>query len=255
MPQPVRSLRPEDAELTKKLEELTELQSQLADLELQLFSSRLELSEFESLYCAQIGPAYAELDELDALIAERIAQQKPNDSKATQAATAARRQANESRKAVADAFVISAQPIRSDSLRELYKTAAKRLHPDLARDDADRKIRERLMTEANIAYAKGDEAGLRAILDEYDSSPDTVHGNDVAAELIRAIRRISLARKRIEAIEIEIRELRMSELFKLKTLVEDGKKQGTDVLRDMVERINGQIQARKDQLRNLQPNV
>jgi hypothetical protein len=251
MPQPVRSPRPEDAELTKKLDELTGLQSQLADLELQLFNLRLELSEFERLYCAKVGSAYAELDELDALIAEGIAQQKPNDFKATQAATAARKQADESRKAVADVFVVPAQPTRSDSLRELYKTAAKRLHPDLARDDADRKIRERLMTEANLAYARSDEAGLSAILDEYDSSPDTVLGSDVAAELVRAIRRISLARKRIEAIDIEIRELKISELCKLKMLVENGKKQGTDVLDDMLNRINGQIQERKNRLRNL----
>ncbi|HEY2390752.1 MAG TPA: hypothetical protein VGK22_06235 [Candidatus Angelobacter sp.] len=255
MPPPVKSLRPEDAELTKKLEELSKLQPQLADLELQLFNLRLELSEFESLYCAKVGPAYAELDELNALIAEYIAQQTSNDPEASQAATAARRQANESHKAVADAFVMPIQPIRSDSLRELYKSAAKRLHPDLARDDIDRKIRERLMTEVNLAYARGDEKALRAILDEYDSSPDTVLGSDIAAELVRAIRRISLARKRIEAIEIEIHELKTSELCKLKTLVENGKKQGTDVLRDMLERINGQIQEKRKQLQNLQPHV
>jgi len=49
------------------------------------------------------------------------------------------------------------------------------------------------MTEANLAYAKGDEAGLRAVPEEYDSSPDTVVGSDVGAELVRTIRRISLA--------------------------------------------------------------
>ena len=188
MPLPVRSLRPEDAELAKKLEELSGLQSQLAELELQLCNLRLELSAFESLYCAKVGPVYAELDELDAEIAERVAKKNPTDSKAAEAASAARRQADESRKAATDALAVPAQPIRSDSLRELYKTAAKRLHPDLARDDADGKVRERLMTEANLAYAKGDEAALRAIFDEYDSSPDTVLGTDVAAELVRVIR-------------------------------------------------------------------
>lgn len=251
MPLLVRSLRPEDAELAKKLEELTGLQSQLADLELQLCNLRLELSEFESLYCAKVGPVYAELDELEALIAERIAKERPNDAKAAEAASTARRQADESRKAAAEALAIPAQPMRSNTLRELYKTAAKRLHPDLARDEADRAIRARLMTEANLAYAKGDEAGLRAILDEYDSSPDSVIGTDVAAELVRAIRRISLARRRIESVEAEIAELKTSELFKLKTLVDDGNRQGTDVLGEMVERIKGQVQVRREQLRTL----
>lgn len=251
MPAPARSLRPEDAELAKKLEGLAGLQSQLADLELQLCNLRLELSEFESLYSAKVGAVYAELDELEALIAEAIAQKKPNDPKAAEAASAARRQAGESRKAATDALDMPAQPKRSESLRELYKTAAKRLHPDLARDAADQRVRERLMTEANLAYAEGDEARLRAIVEEYDSSPDTVIGTDVAAELVRAIRRISLVTKTIRQIEIAIAELKSSELCKLKTLVDDGKRNGTDVLGDMVNRLKLQVEAKRQHLRTL----
>jgi hypothetical protein len=248
MPLPVRSLRPEDAELAKKLEELSALETQLADLELQLCNLHLELSEFDSLYCAKVGAVYAELDELEALIAERMAQKKPNDPKAAEAASTARKQACESRKAAIEAMEVHAQPKRSESLRELYKTAARRLHPDLARDDVDRKIRERLMTEANLAYARGDETRLRAILEEYDSSPDTVVGTDVAAELVRAIRRISLVNKRIGQINIEIAKLRSSELSKLKTLVDDGKRNGTDVLGDMVNRLKRQIESKRQHL-------
>jgi hypothetical protein len=206
MPLPVRSLRPEDAELAKKLEELAGLESQLADLELQLFNLHLELREFESLYCAKVGAVYAELDELEALIAERIAQKKPNDPRVAEAASTARKQADESRKSATEAMEVHAHPKRSESLRELYKIAARRLHPDLARDDVDRKIRERLMTEANLAYARGDEARLRAILEEYDSSPDMVVGSDVAAELVRAIRRISLVNKIQSDLRLELTE-------------------------------------------------
>jgi hypothetical protein len=251
MPVPVASRRPEDAELAKKLEEFAGLQSRLAELELELFNLRLELSEFERLYYAKVGAFYAELDDLDALIAERIAQKRPDDINAAEAANTARRHAEETRKAASGALAITVQPTRSDSLRELYKIAAKRLHPDLARDDADRKIRERLMTEANLAYARGDEAGLSAILDEYDSSPDTVLGTDVAAELVRAIRRISLVSKRIQKIEVEIAEVKASELFTLRSMVEDGKRSGKDVLGDMVERLNQQVQLKRDHLRSV----
>ena len=48
--------RPEDAELSKKQEELTELQTPLADLELQLLTLRLELGEFEKLYHSKVAP-------------------------------------------------------------------------------------------------------------------------------------------------------------------------------------------------------
>jgi hypothetical protein len=248
---PVAIRRPEDAELAMKLDELAALQSQLAELELQMFNLRLELDEFQVLYCARVGAVYAELDELDALIAERVAKKEPTDAKAAEAANTARRQADESRKAVSELSVVDAQPKRSESLRELYRNAAKRLHPDLARDDADRKIRERLMTEANLAYERGDEAGLRSILEDYDSSPDTVLGTDIAAELVRAIRRISLVRKSIQKIEAELDELKSSELSTLRNLVEDGKRNGKDVLGEMVDRLKQQVEAKREQMQSL----
>lgn len=64
-----------------KHEELAELQTRLAGLELQLLTLRLELTEFEALYRAKVGPLYAELDEVEALIAERLARVRPLDPK------------------------------------------------------------------------------------------------------------------------------------------------------------------------------
>ena len=61
------SRRPEDAELSRKREELGKLQARLADLELQILTLRLELAEFETLYHAKMGPLYAELDEVETL--------------------------------------------------------------------------------------------------------------------------------------------------------------------------------------------
>jgi hypothetical protein len=251
MPLPVRSRRPEEAELAKKLEELAGLQSRLAELEFQLFNLHLELTEFEGVYCARVGPVYAELDEVEALIAERIAKAKPHDTKAAETASTARKRAEGSRKAAVESLVTRIRPERSDRVRNLYREAAKRLHPDLARDEADRKIRERLMTEANLAYESGDENGLQAILEEYESSPDTVVGTDIAAELVRAIRRISLATKRIIQIETEMAGLKASELFKLKTLVDEGTRTGKDVLGEMVDRLKQEIQVKQNQLRSL----
>jgi hypothetical protein len=248
---PAKSLRPEEAELAKKIAELEALQSRLAELEFQLINLRLELTEFERIYFARVGSIYAELDEVEALIAERIAKSKPHDAKAAQEASSARRKAEESHQAAVYALATSVQPKRSDSLRDLYRSAAKVLHPDLSRDDADRKIRERLMTEANLAYKRGDEERLQAILEEYESSPDTVLGDDTAAELVRVIRRISLANKRIDQIEAKIKELQASELFKLKTLVEDQMQTGQDVLAEMVEQLKRKLESRREYWRSL----
>lgn len=250
---PAKSHRPEDAELSRKCELLAELQARLADLELQLLTLRLELAEFEALYHSKVGPLYAELDEVEALIAERLARDRPLDSKAAASATNARKRADESREAAAEASRTLHLPVpRSQALKDLYRAAAKQLHPDLSRDDRDRALRERLMTEANLAYAEGDEARLRAILEEYESSPDTVVGSDVGAELVRTIRRISLANAHIRKIEAEISEVKASEIYELKTTVEEGDRHGHDVLGDLMKDLKARVQVQREYLRNLE---
>ena len=112
-------------------------------------------------------------------------------------------------------------------------------------------IRERLMTEANLAYAEGDEAKLDAILEEYQSSPDAVVGTDVGADLIRTIRSISLAQANIRSVETEIGSLRASEIHKLKTTVEEGRQGNRDVLGELVESLRYKIRARRQHLQSL----
>jgi chromosome segregation ATPase len=249
---PIKSHRPEDAELSRKREELAELQARLAELELQLFTLRLELSEFEALYHAKVGPLYAELDEVEALIAERLARDRPLDPNAAESASSARKRADESRQAAAEASRTLPLPVaRSQALKDLYRAAAKQLHPDLSRDDRDRATRERLMTEANLAYAEGDEARLRAILEEYESSPDTVVGSDVGAELVRTIRKISLANAHILKIEAGISELNASEIYKLKITVEEASRKGGDVLGELVESLGRKVRAKREYLGSL----
>lgn len=252
MQSPIKSRRPEDAELSRKREELAELQVRLAELELQLLTLRLELAEFEALYHAKVGPLYAELDEVEAQIAERLAQVRPLDPQAAEWASNARKRADASRRTVANASLTLPLPVeRSQNLKDLYRAAAKQIHPDLSRDDRDRAIRERLMTEANLAYAKGDEARLRAILEEYDCSPDTIVGSDVGAELVRTIRRISLANVNIRKVEAEISELNASEICKLRTTVNEGSRRGSDVLGDLVESLRKKVRTKREYLQSL----
>jgi DNA repair exonuclease SbcCD ATPase subunit len=251
MQPPVKPRRPEDAELSRKVAELAELHSRLADLELQLISLRTDLGEFEKRYYSKVGALYAELDEVEALIAERLAQLRPLDTEAAEAAGDARTRANESRRLADSARLLPPPVERSQRLKDLYRTAAKQLHPDLAQDDPVRAIRERLMTEANLAYANGDESKLEAILEEYQCSPDTVVGSDVGAELVRTIRRISLARANIRKVETEIGRLRTSEIHKLKTTVEEGRQGNRDVLGELVESLRHKIRARRQNLQSL----
>ena len=249
-----RLTKPEEEELEKKKIELSELESELADRELYLVALRLEFSNFERSYLQIVGKRYTELDEIEAQIAEFRASASPKDQKAQASAAHARSRATESRAAV-DGLNERESPnrtaSRSQAFKSLYREIARRIHPDLATDNADRARRERLMAEANQAYQDDDEARLRAILHEYEASPESVTGEGAAADLIRIIRKIAQVKQRFAQIEKEVQELNASEILQLKVKVDHAVKEGRDLLQEMADDLDLQIAESRQTLRTL----
>ena len=166
----------------------------------------------------------------------------------------ARTRAEESQTNVVGSITKSGKSARSSptsSLKSLYREVAKRVHPDLAVDQNDRALRQRLMAEANRAYEIGDEARLRAILEEYESSPDAVFGDGAGAELVRVIRQIAQVRRRLVEIDEETKGVAESELSELKSRVDEGSRQGRDILNEMASAVNSRISERRDALGNI----
>jgi hypothetical protein len=235
----LRRLSPEEEELAKKREELALLQAELADRELFLTDLRAELSQFEALYLRQVGTLYAELDEWNAKIAERVAEQEGTEE-ARSAAAQARTQAEESKSAVQEAAAKEGFKASAE-LKRLFREVAMRIHPDHATDEADRHKREQLMKEANAAYARGDAETLKRILEEYESSPESVKGVGVAADLERTIRQIRQVRSRLSQIEVEIANLIDSDIAKLRAKVEVARAEGRELLTEMAEDVRKRI--------------
>src|ERR1017187_6578054 len=202
----IRHLSPEEQELARRREELAFLQADLTDRELYLANLRAELSAFEGRYLREVGVLYAELDDWNARIAKLVAEEE-GTVEARAAATKARVQAEASYSAAHGEAARATEFTPSPELKKLYRDVAKRVHPDLATDDADRAQRERLMAEENRAYQQGDVDALRRILEEYESSPESVQGTGVAADLVRVIRQIRQVQKRLVRIELEITSL------------------------------------------------
>ena len=155
---PVKLLTPEEEELRRKKISLAELEAQLADRELELASCRADLNHFEKQYLQTVGRRYAILDDLRAQIAEARAKQEPNKTDAQDQARKARSQAKESARAVGDAdaggsspedAASAPKPNRSESLKKLYRQAARLLHPDLTLDPDEKEKRHHLMAEVN----------------------------------------------------------------------------------------------------------
>jgi hypothetical protein len=234
--------KPEDEELAKKRGELAQLESELTDRELYIATLRMNLSSFEQQYLKIVGTRYAELDEINAQVAEQLARERSDDPQLKDAAQKAHRQAAESR-STANASKDHARVMPSQKLKSLYRETAKRVHPDLSVDAEDQKIRQKLMAEAIQAYEKGDEAQLKRILEEYESSPETVKGDGVGAELVRVIRKITQVRTRLQEINEESQRLLGSDLAKLKDKAEEYARQGRDLLQEMAQQVERQIAA------------
>ena len=81
-------------------------------------------------------------------------------------------------------------------------------HPDKSKTDADLEKRTQRMARINDAYQKRDLAELQRLEEEFASDPDAVDGDDVGANLIRAIRHIAQVKKKIEAIDAETEALK-----------------------------------------------
>jgi DNA repair exonuclease SbcCD ATPase subunit len=240
---PARFRSPEEEELDRKGIELEQALSELADSELELATLRSELLAFERGYMDVVGRRYAELDRLEAEIAECRARGNPQDKSAREAAGAARVRARESAEALGTAAADRPAPDfkPSEELKNLYRQAAREVHPDLAPNEHELPRRARAMAELNRAYEEGDEARIRQILAEWRSSPEQVHGDDTAAQLVRVIREIAQARKRIAAIKGEIEELGRGELSRLKRQVEEAATRGQDLLGKIAKELDARV--------------
>jgi len=243
------TVKPEERELARKRAEQAAIEAELADRELRAASLRAELGAFERRYLHFVGLRYAELDECKAQLAERVAREQPGNERAQQSARMARAIAGETKSAVGEENAKEPRAFKaSPEMKRLYRDVAKRIHPDLTSDRKDRAKRQQLMAEANKAYERGDEARLAKILAEYDCSPEVVEGEGTGAELVRAIRRVSQARGRLAEIEAELDELLRSDLYQLKSRVEEAEKGGHDVFAEMAEKVEEQIALAKQRL-------
>jgi hypothetical protein len=246
--------KPEEQELARKRDEQAALESELADRELRAANLRAELSAFERQYLHHVGLLYAELDELKAEIAERLAAEQPGNERAQHAARDARARANETKSAAGEKSPVAPRAFQaSPELKRLYREVAKRVHPDLTSDREDRVKRQELMAAANEAYERGDETQLARIVTEYEHSPEAFQGEGPVAELVRVIRRISQARSRLSEIEAEMQGMMRSDLCQLKSRIDEAQQHGRDVLNEMIEKVKDQIQQAQQRLSNREP--
>jgi hypothetical protein len=231
---------PNAAGLAEKRERLAAVRAALAEREADIAQTRSQLKAFEVRYLQRVGVLYAELDEIAARITEREVDLYDSDS-ARRRAQEARQRAQETHEA---AFGADQEPEEFDpspSLKTLFREVAKRIHPDLASDEAEQKHFTLLMTRANQAYNCGDAEALQRLLDDQleVSAEGSAEGDGVT--LLRLARQIQHAVRDIAALDGEHQTLLGSEIGQLYTGAEAASREDRDLLAELAASLRERI--------------
>jgi hypothetical protein len=245
-------LAPEEIELDKKRAVLDRLKDRLADREEEMADLRAALVQFEAQYSMQVGRLYADLDDIEAQIAEEEFKLVPDDEEIKKRAEELRRRAEESAKRAEEAAAhgpTNWQP--TQEAKKAYHNLARTIHPDLALDPAEKEKRHGLMAKLNAAYSAGDQTTLNKLVEDFRNSPDLVKGDSVGDELVRAIRQIFQVKARLNELRVEWKAAELSELYVLREKMLAEMSEGRDMIKQIAARTGVQIRKSERRLANL----
>ncbi|KXJ98427.1 MAG: hypothetical protein UZ17_ACD001002782 [Acidobacteria bacterium OLB17] len=247
-----RQLSPEEIELKKKERVLERLKDRLAFKEEDMADLRGELERFEAQYSMQVGRLYAEIDEIEAAIAEEELKLVPDDEEIKKRVEELRRKAEESaaRAAAAEAAEKGDWKPTAEA-KKAYHDLARTIHPDLAVDSEEKERRHMLMAELNKAYSSGDQEKLDRLADDLRHSPALVPGDSFGDRLVRVIRQIAQVKARFTELAEEGRSARASETYALFLKAKAEREEGRDMIAQIAARTAVHIMRANRRLQSL----
>ncbi len=235
----------------------------LIEFEIAVETFRVEVENFSRLHHQKLGPMYARLDELDALIAEARAAKTgdPEDE----------RKAREARAVVMPmpgvdelfhdwmdtdglspeaAAMLTEQPVRppkrvrpSEEARRLYRELARKAHPDLAQDEVERQRRDEFIARVNAAYGRGDVELLKELVAEWEAGP--VQPPAPLSESEELYARLEWLSRRKELLTVLAKELEDGAIGSMLRMAPDDPDQ---LLEDIAEQLLGEVSRREAEL-------
>ncbi len=189
-------------------QEAARLRDRLADLEAEHATLQAELTAFHADYLRQVGVVTAELHELEARYFAAVADQSgaPDDRQAADAAEARARETTTALRSIP-----KPGPPPTEDLKKLFRDAAKRMHPDLVRDEAGRRHAEAFMKRLNQGYRNGDGQAIRNLLRQWESSPYAAPPADGVAAAVQ----LEALRAAVASAERRLEDVRRTELARL----------------------------------------
>lgn len=245
---------PEQQELALKRDELRQLHDEVVQREMkcETLSAQVEGFAFARLY--RLGPLFARVDQLQLLIEEALLAREPDDPIRQRRVQEARARAERSHEAAADAAEQGPpQRVRlTPELKNLYRKAARRMHPDLGRTPEDRELRHGFMVRLNIAYTSGDIDRVEELIDAWDEQRPPAEELSIGEELVRVIRAIARHRKTLVHLEQKIASLRRRPEHALMLQVHRAEAEEVDLLAKTEGELEERIAELEVRLRDMQ---
>ena len=248
----MRLMKTAEVELAELKAELEGLFSIYKEKECGLEELNRTLEKFLHRYAHEVAQKQVELDrlhvQLEEVRARKISNGRPVNK--TIAADATKRGSS-----VEDDDVIiidtgPATPFFYDAkeAKRVYRKIAAIIHPDKAKNGGAHDFRTKLMVQLNEAYAEKDTPKMKGILEEWNESPESVTGDDSAAELERTRRVIARINKGSMHIDTEISRIMACEMYVMMVKVDEANGVGRDILAEMMVEIDAKISVARSTL-------
>jgi hypothetical protein len=231
----------------------------LIEFEIAVETYRVEVENFSRLHHQRLGPMYARLDELDALIAEAVAAHSGDRADIERAWEA--RALVMPMPGVEELFggLLGSDGVRpaddpnpprrvrpGKEAQRLYRDLARKAHPDLAQDEAEKERRSAFIARVNEAYAYADEDALRALSEEWESGPAPEEELPSEAEVLYArLEWLAERKEKLAALAVELAESAIGQMMKLAPEDPDA------LLNEIAEQLLTQVAQREARLAEL----
>jgi hypothetical protein len=201
----------------------------LIEFEIAVETFRVEVENFSRLHHQRLGPMYARLDELDALVAEAVAAHSGDRADIERAWEA--RALVMPMPGVEELFggLLGSDGVRpvedpnpprrvrpGKEAQRLYRELARKAHPDLAQDDEEKERRSAFIARVNEAYAYADEEALQALAAEWEAGPVPLADLPSEAEVLYArLEWLAERKEKLSAIAAELDESAIGQMMRL----------------------------------------
>ena len=239
--------RPETYEaLIRRRGTLIGLERTLRQLEGEYARDVAKVRHFERRYRPAIGERYVELERLR----QRISRGWDAIGLAKGTGQAGSR---DSPRRGADGTGPAARP--GSEARRLFLELARRIHPDLAPDETERRRRHEIMAEATMAYRDSNERRLQWLLEHWLADGDAVLGVGLGPAWSRTNRQIAWVRYRIREMHYSIGQLHASPVAKIMDEHERGLAAGRNLVAEMRRRVQAELRQARAELERLRDAI